>query len=36
MIPPYVIAAAIYLVMTLGLTRLMGFFEKKMARSDRH
>ena len=35
-IPPYVIAAAIYLVMTLGLTRLMGFFEKKMARSDRH
>ncbi len=35
-IPPYVIAAAIYLLMTLGLTKLLGFFEKKMAKSDRH
>lgn len=35
-IPPYVIAAAIYLVMTLALTWLMGTFEKRMARSDRH
>ena len=35
-IPPYVIAAAIYLLMTLGLTRLMGTFERRMAKSDRH
>ncbi len=34
-IPPYVIAAAIYLIMTLGLSKLIGFFEKKMAKSDR-
>ena len=34
-IPPYVIAAAIYLVMTLLLTKLLGMFEKKMAKSDR-
>ncbi len=34
-IPPYVIAAAIYLVMTLGLSALMGFFEKKMGKGDR-
>ena len=34
-IPPYVIAAAIYLMMTLGLTWLMGAIEKKMAKSDR-
>jgi len=35
-IPPYVIAAAIYLVMTYGLTRLLNFFEKRMAKSDRY
>ena len=35
-IPPYVIAAAIYLTMTLFLTWLMGRFEKMMAKSDRH
>ena len=35
-IPPYVIAAAIYLLMTLALTRLMGAFERRMAKSDRH
>ena len=35
-IPPYVIAALIYLVMTLFLTWLMGTFEKRMAKSDRH
>ena len=35
-IPPYVIAAAIYLTMTLFLTWLMGNFEKMMAKSDRH
>ncbi len=34
-IPPYVIAAAIYLVMTLGLSSLMGFFERKMGKGDR-
>ena len=34
-IPPYVIAAAIYLLMTLALTRLMGAFERRMAKSDR-
>ena len=34
-IPPYVIAAAIYLVMTLLLTKLLGMFEKKMGKSDR-
>ncbi|MBP3872680.1 MAG: amino acid ABC transporter permease [Lachnospiraceae bacterium] len=34
-IPPYVIAAAIYLIMTLGLTWLMGLLEKKLAKSDR-
>ena len=34
-IPPYVIAAAIYLVMTLGLSALMGFFERKMGKGDR-
>ncbi len=34
-IPPYVIAAGIYLLMTLGLTWLMGRFEKMMAKSDR-
>ena len=33
-IPPYVIAAAIYLVMTYGLTRLLNFFEKRMAKSE--
>ena len=35
-IPPYVIAAAIYLLMTLALTRLMSAFERRMAKSDRH
>lgn len=34
-IPPYVIAAAIYLVMTLVLSALMGFFERKMGKGDR-
>ncbi len=34
-IPPYIIAAAIYLVMTLLLTWIMGKLEKKMAKSDR-
>ena len=34
-IPPYVIAAAIYLIMTLGLSALMGFFERKMGKGDR-
>ena len=34
-IPPYVIAAAIYLVMTLGLSSLMGFFERRMGKGDR-
>ncbi len=35
MIPPYVIAALIYLGMTLGLSKLMSVFEKKMGKSDR-
>lgn len=34
-IPPYIIAAAIYLVMTLFLTWLMSSLEKKLAKSDR-
>lgn len=34
-IPPYVIAAAIYLIMTLGLSAMMGFFERKMGKGDR-
>ena len=34
-IPPYVIAAAIYLVMTLGLSALMGFLERKLGKGDR-
>ncbi len=34
-IPPYIIAAAIYLAMTLLLTWIMGKLEKKMAKSDR-
>ncbi len=34
-IPPYIIAAAIYLTMTLLLTWVMGKLEKKMAKSDR-
>ncbi len=34
-IPPYVIAAAIYLLMTLGLTALMGFLERSMGKGDR-
>ncbi len=34
-IPPYVIAAAIYLIMTLGLTKVISIFEKRMAKSDR-
>ncbi len=34
-IPPYIIAAAIYLIMTLLLTWVMGKLEKKMAKSDR-
>ncbi len=34
-IPPYIIAAAIYLVMTLFLSWIMGMLEKKMGKSDR-
>ena len=34
-IPPYIIAAAIYLTMTLLLTWVMGRIEKRMAKSDR-
>lgn len=36
MIPPYFIAAIMYLIMTLGLTQIMGFLERRMGRSDRH
>ena len=32
---PLLTCAAIYLCLTLGLTKLFGIFEKRMARSDR-
>ena len=32
---PLLTVAAIYLLMTLGLTKLFGVFERRLARSDR-
>ncbi|HWT75692.1 MAG TPA: amino acid ABC transporter permease [Mobilitalea sp.] len=35
-LPPLVIAAACYLVLVMGLTKLLAIFERRMARGDRH
>lgn len=35
-LPPLLIAAACYLVMVMGLTKLLNVFERRMARGDRH
>ena len=35
-LPPLVIAAACYLVIVMGLTKLLAIFERRMARGDRH
>ena len=35
-LPPLFIAAAIYLVIVLGLTKLLGIFERRLAASDHH
>ncbi|MDD3173319.1 MAG: amino acid ABC transporter permease [Herbinix sp.] len=35
-LPPLVIAAACYLVMTIGLTKLLSIYERRLARGDRH
>ncbi len=34
-LPPLMITAAIYLIMTIGLTKLLSVFERRLARSDR-
>jgi amine acid ABC transporter, permease protein, 3-TM region, His/Glu/Gln/Arg/opine family len=34
-LPPLIIAAACYLVITIGLTKLISLFERRLARSDR-
>ena len=35
-LPPLFIAAACYLAMTLGITKLLEVFERRMAQGDRH
>lgn len=35
-LPPLLIAAACYLVMVMGLTKLLSVFERRLARGDRH
>lgn len=35
-LPPLFVAAAIYLVMVVGLTKLLGLFERRMAQGDNH
>ncbi|HHV09778.1 MAG TPA: amino acid ABC transporter permease [Clostridiales bacterium] len=35
-LPPLIIAAACYLVMVMGLTKLLSVFERRMARGDRN
>ncbi|MDF2906488.1 MAG: putative rane protein [Herbinix sp.] len=35
-LPPLVIAAACYLVLVMGLTKLLGIFERRLAKGDRH
>lgn len=36
LIPPLLIAAAIYLVIVVALSRLLRFFERRLAKGDRH
>lgn len=35
-LPPLIIAAACYLILVMGLTKLLGAFERRLARGDRH
>lgn len=35
-IPPMVIAAVIYLIITLILTKVMGIFERRLSQGDHH
>jgi His/Glu/Gln/Arg/opine family amino acid ABC transporter permease subunit len=35
-LPPLIIAAACYLVLVMGLTKLLGIFERRLAKGDRH
>lgn len=35
-LPPLVIAAAFYLVIVMGFTKLLGIFERRLAKGDRH
>ena len=35
-LPPYLIAAAIYLMITLCLTMVLRYFERRLSQSDRH
>lgn len=35
-LPPLYIAAGVYLVMVIGLTKLLGVMERRLAQSDRH
>ncbi|MDF2842671.1 MAG: putative rane protein [Herbinix sp.] len=35
-LPPYYVAAAIYLIMVLGLTKLLAIFERRLAKGDNH
>lgn len=35
-LPPLYVAAACYLIMTLGLTKLLSIFERRMAQGDNH
>ena len=35
-LPPLFIAAGIYLIIVLGLTKLLGMFERRLAASDHH
>lgn len=36
LIPPLIIVAAIYLIIVLGLTKLLNIFERRLAKSDSH
>ena len=35
-LPPYIIAAAIYLLITMCLTSVLGYFERRMSQGDHH
>ncbi len=35
-LPPLVIAAAFYLIIVMGFTKLLGLFERRLAKGDRH